>query len=95
LASPPRLLHIRSTLAPCIVSSRAIADAQAFPGVDPRPLIADIFRDTADTNRRTAERIESQPPDDRTEYWAGYADALRALAAEQSLIADTESPYGQ
>jgi hypothetical protein len=91
LSAPPRLMHLRRALNPCIVIYRAIADAAATPGVDPRPTIAAIYREVAATNRRLADWVRESPPDRRTEYWQGYADALRAIAEEQSEMADTET----
>jgi hypothetical protein len=95
VTSPPRLLNILSPLAPCVVSCRAITDAVTTPGDDPRPLVVSAFREVAAANRRLADRVEQQPPDERPDYWSGYADALRALADEQTQIADVEAPYGQ
>lgn len=91
LSAPPRLMHLRGALSPCIAIYRAIADAAAAPGIDPRPTIAAIYREVAAKNRRLADRLLESPPDRRAEYWRGYADALRAIADEQSEMADTET----
>jgi hypothetical protein len=89
--TPPLLMHLRGPLSPGIAVYRAIVDAAALPGVDPRPRIAEIYKDVATDNRRLAERLLKSPPDGRTEYWRGYADALCAVADEQSRMADTEA----
>ena len=91
LSAPPRLMHLRGALSPCIAIYRAIADAATAPGIDPRPTIAAIYREVASKNRRLADRLLESPPDRRAEYWRGYADALRAIADEQSEMADTET----
>jgi hypothetical protein len=91
LSAPPRLMHLRGAMSPCIAIYRAIADAAATPGVDPRPTIAAIYREVAAENRHLADRLLESPPDRRSEYWQGYAAALRAIADEQSEMADTET----
>ncbi len=91
LNTPPQLMHLRGPLSPCIAVYRSIIDAAAVPGLDPRPAISSIYRGIAAENRRLADRLLQSPPDGRTEYWRGYADALRAIADEQSRMADTEA----
>lgn len=89
--TPPQLMHLRGPLSPGIAVYRAIIDAASVPGVDPRLMISAIYRDVAAENRQLAERLRESPPDGRVDYWRGYADALRAIADEQSLMADTEA----
>jgi Helix-turn-helix domain len=85
LTTPPRLMDVRSAHCPRIAIYRAIVDAAALaPEVDPRPRIAAIYRDVAAQNRKLAESIDETPPDERTDFWHGYASALRAIADEQS-----------
>jgi transcriptional regulator with XRE-family HTH domain len=91
LDTPPQLMHLRGPLSPGIAVYRAIVDAAAVPGVDPRPMISAIYRDVAAENRLLADRLQQSPPDGRAEYWRGYADALRAVADEQSRMVDTEA----
>lgn len=90
LHNPPQLMHLRGSLSPCIAIYRAIIDAAAAPGVDPRPVIASMYQDVAEENRLLANRLMTSPPDGRAEYWRGYADALRAIAEEQFRMAETE-----
>lgn len=91
LSYPPRMMRLRRPLSPCIAVYRAIVDAVDAPDRDPRPAIASLYREVAEENYRLAERISQAPPDGRVEYWEGYASALRAIADEQSQIAETET----
>jgi len=92
LTAPPQLMDVRPAWRPRIAVYRAIVDAVSpTPHVDPRPRIAAIYRDVAAQNRRLAESIDENPPDDRTDFWAGYASALRAVADEQSRLATADS----
>jgi hypothetical protein len=90
LHRPPQFMHLRGPLSPCIAVYRAIMDAAAVPGVDPRPVIVSMYQEVAAENRLLADRLMKSPPDGRVEYWRGYADALRAIAEEQSRMAETE-----
>ena len=91
--TPPKLMHLRPSMTPCIAIHRAIVDATgASPRVDPRPQIAAIYRAVAATNQALAERLANEPPDGRTDYWRGYADALQAIADEQSRMAAADNP---
>jgi len=91
LATPPGMMRPRPPLSPWIAIHRAIVDAVAGPGPDPRPRIASIYEDVATENRRLADAITRTPPDGRAEYWAGYASALRAIADEQQCMVDVET----
>jgi hypothetical protein len=91
LNSPPQLMHLRGPLSPGIAVYRAIVDAASVPGLDPRLMISSIYRDVAAENRQLAQRLRRSPPDERAEYWRGYADALSAVADEQQRIADMET----
>jgi hypothetical protein len=88
--NPPLLMHLRGPLSPCIAIYRAIIDAAAVPGVDPRPVIASMYQEVAAENQLLADRLMKSPPDGRADYWQGYADALRAIAEEQSRMAEAE-----
>lgn len=89
--APPGLMHLRPALSPTIASYRAVGDVVASPGADPREPIGAIYRETAATNRRLADALLAEPPDDRAEYWAGYAAALHALAEEQLWAAEQDA----
>jgi hypothetical protein len=91
--APPKLMHLRPSMTPCIAIHRAIVDATgASPRVDPRPQIAAIYRAVAAANHALSERLINEPPDGRTDYWRGYADALRAIADEQTRMAAADNP---
>lgn len=91
--TPPRLMHLRPAMTPCIAIHRAIVDAAgASPRNDPRPQIAAIYRGAAAANEALAERLVSEPPDGRADYWRGYADAVRAIAEEQARMAAADNP---
>jgi hypothetical protein len=90
LQNPPQQMRQRGALSPRIAIYRDIIEAAAVPAVDPRPAIASTYREVAEENRRLADRLTESPPDERTEYWHGYADALRAIAGEQARMADPE-----
>jgi hypothetical protein len=92
LQHPPQQMRQRAALSPRIAIYRDIIEAAAVPVVDPRPAIASTYREVAAENRLLAERLMESPPDERTDYWHGYADALRAIAGEQSRMADPEEP---
>jgi Helix-turn-helix domain len=91
--APPKLMHLRPSMTPCIAIHRAIVDATgASPHLDPRPQITAIYRAVAATNHALAEHLINEPPDARTDYWRGYADALRAIADEQTRMAAADNP---
>jgi len=91
--APPKLMHLRPSMTPCIAIHRAIVDATgASPRVDPRPQIVAVYRAVAAANQALAERLADEPPDQRTEYWHGYADAIRAIADEQFRVAAADNP---
>lgn len=89
--APPGLMHLRPTLSPIIANYRAVGDVVASPHADPREPLGAIYRETAATNRRLAEGLLREPPDDRAEFWAGYAAALHALADEQLRVAEQDT----
>lgn len=92
LAAPPGLTHLSPTLAPRIANYRAIGDVLDSPTQDPRAPIGEIYRQAAATNQQLAHDLTQEPPDGgRSEFWEGYAAALRALAEEQLRMAE-ESP---
>jgi transcriptional regulator with XRE-family HTH domain len=91
LKCPPLLMHLRRPLSPGIAVYRAIIDAASVPDIDPRERISSIYRDVAAENQQLAERLRHSPPDERAEYWRGYADALSAVADEQQRIADMDA----
>lgn len=93
LESPPGHMPVATSLSPRIAFHRTIADIAAAPPSETAKLIASVYRDVAAENRHLAERIANSPPDERTEYWAGYVAALRAIADEQLRIADLELPH--
>jgi hypothetical protein len=88
LQNPPQQMRQRGTLSPRIAIYRDIIEAAAVPAVDPRPAIASTYREVAAENRLLADHLMESPPDERVEYWRGYADALRAIAGEQVRMAD-------
>jgi hypothetical protein len=91
IMAPPGLMHLRPTLSPIIANYRAVSDVVASPEADPRAPLSAIYRETAATNRRLADDLLAEPPDDRAEFWAGYAAALRALAEEQLRVAEQDA----
>ncbi len=89
--APPGLMHLRPRLSPIIANYRAVGDVVASPDADPREPLSAIYRETAATNRRLADDLLREPPDDRAEFWAGYAAALHALADEQLRVAEQDA----
>jgi Helix-turn-helix domain len=91
VTAPPGLMHLIPPLTPRIANYRAIGDVLAS-AQDPRGPIANLYRDAASANRKLANDVTSAPPDGRSEFWTGFASALRALAEEQLRMAEHVTP---
>lgn len=70
------------------VVSEALATASSH---EVHERLASVYRHLAQSNAQVADQIVESPPDARSsEYWSGYADAVRAVAEQQAWAADQE-----
>jgi hypothetical protein len=72
---------------PYIATPHVIRAALGGDSVSASEHIAAVYREIAESNRQVADLIGENPPDARSEYWSGYAAAIRAVAEQQSLAA--------
>lgn len=76
--------------APYIATPHVVSEALVVESADTRRRMAAIYRLVAESNWKVADKIVETPPDDRGEFWLGYAAAIRAVAEQQALAADGE-----
>jgi hypothetical protein len=98
VASPPifSVLARRPApfIGPYIATPHVVAAALADVSTPGRGRMSGVYRALAESNEQVAERLSRQPPDARAEYWAGYAAAIRAVAEQQAVAADTVAAGG-
>ena len=82
------LAHRTEAIAgPYIASPHVIRAALGGDSVSASEHMAAVYREIAESNRQVADLIGQNPPDARSEYWSGYAAAIRAVAEQQALAA--------
>jgi hypothetical protein len=73
---------------PYIATPHVVTAALDSDSVSASAHMAAVYRELAESNRQVAELIGENPPDARSEYWSGYAAAIRAVAEQQALAAE-------
>ena len=72
---------------PYIATPHVIRAALGGDSLTASEHMAAVYREIAESNRQVADLIRENPPDKRSEYWSGYAAAIRAVAEQQALAA--------
>jgi hypothetical protein len=75
---------------PYIATPHVVAEVLAVESEDAHRRMAVVYRQLALSNWQMANRILENRPDEREEYWVGYAAAIRAIAEQQAWAADQE-----
>ena len=75
---------------PYIATPHIVAEALTGSPAEIHRRLASIYRQLAQSNSEVANEIMERPPDQRSEYWSGYAAAMRAVAEQQAWAADQE-----
>ena len=78
-------------IGPYIATPHIVSEALAAGGSpELHQRLASVYRQLARSNSQVANQIDESPPDARSEYWSGYAAAMRAVAEQQAWAADQE-----
>lgn len=75
---------------PCIATPHVVSEALAVESHEAHRRMTLVYRQLAQANWQMANRVMENPPDERAEYWSGYAAAIRAIAEQQAWAADQE-----
>jgi len=75
---------------PYIATPHVVSEVLAVDSDEAHRRMALVYRQLAQGNWHMANRVMENPPDERTEYWSGYATAIRAIAEQQARAADQE-----
>ena len=73
---------------PYIATPHVVTAAMDNDSVSASAHMAAVYRQLAESNQQVADLIGENPPDARSEYWSGYAAAIRAVADQQALAAE-------
>lgn len=75
---------------PYIATPHIVSEALTGSPAEIHLRLASIYRELAQSNSEVANEIMDRPPDQRSEFWSGYAAAVRAVAEQQAWAADQE-----
>lgn len=75
---------------PYIATPHVVSEALAVESREAHGRMTLVYRQLAQANWQMANRVMEDPPDERSEYWAGYAAAIRTIAEQQAWAADQE-----
>ena len=78
---------------PYIATPHILTEVLEIDAEDVHRRIAAVYRQLAQSNWQMASRIVESHPDERREYWTGYAAAVRAIAEQQAWSADLEEGH--